>query len=104
MKTNKVQRSTIRKIHSMHELQLEQARLKLELVKTEDKIKANYRHFLSAFSLKNIFSTVTTEFISTSSILSNVIALTKNWLSKRKKKKKGAKAPEKTDEKVSSEE
>jgi hypothetical protein len=54
--------------------------------------------------LKNIFSTVTTEFISTSSILSNVIALTKNWLSKRKKKKKGAKAPEKTDEKVSSEE
>ena len=102
MKTIKFPRSTIRKIHSMHELQLEQARVKLELVKTEDKIKASYRHFLSAFSLRNIFSTVTTEFISPSSILSNVIVLGKNWLSKRKKKKKGAKASEKTDEKVSS--
>ncbi len=95
MKTNKIQRSTIRKIHSMHELQLEQARLKLDLVKTEDKIKASYRHILSAFSLRNIFSTVTTEIISPSSILSNVIALGKNLLSRRKKKKKEAR---KTDE------
>ena len=76
--------------------------LNLTILKTEDKIKASYRHFLSAFSLRNIFSTVTTEFISPSSILSNVIVLGKNWLSKRKKKKKGAKASEKTDEKVSS--
>ncbi len=95
MKTDNVQRSTIRKIHSMHELQMEQARLKLELVKTEDKIKANYRHILSVFSLRNIFSTVTTELISTSSILSNVFAMRKNWLSRRKKKKKEAR---KTDE------
>jgi len=98
MKTNKVQRSTIRKIHSMHELQLEQARLKLELVKTEDNIKANYRQFLSAFSLRNIFSTVTTELISTSSILSNVFVLGKNLLSRRKKKKKEIKAQEKAKE------
>ncbi len=98
MKTNKIQRSTIRKIHSMHELQLEQARLKLELVKTEDKIKATYHHILFAFSLRNIFSTVTTELISTSSILSNVFALGKNLLSRRKKKKKEIKAEEKTKE------
>jgi hypothetical protein len=88
----------------MHELQLEQARLKLELVKTEDKIKANYRHILSAFSLKNIFSTITTELSSTSSVLSKVFTLGKNLLARRKKKKKGAKPPEKTDEQVSSEE
>ena len=88
MKTNKFRRSTIREIHSMHELQLEQARLKLELVKTEDKIKATYHHFLFAFSLRNIFSTVTSELTSTSSIISNVFTLGKSWLSKRKKKKK----------------
>jgi len=88
MKTNKFRRSTIREIHSMHGLQLEKARVKMELVKTEDKIKANYRHILSAFSLRNIFSTVTTELTSTSSILSNVFTLGKNWLSRRKKKKK----------------
>jgi hypothetical protein len=72
----------------MHELQLEKARLKLELMSTEDKIKTNYRHILSIFSLRNIFSTVTTELTSTSSILSNVFILGKSWLSKRKKKKK----------------
>jgi hypothetical protein len=104
MKTNKIQRSTIRKIHSMHELQLEQARLKLELVRTEDKIKANYRHILSAFSLRNIFSTVTTELSSTSSVISKAFTLGKNLLARRKKKKKGSKAPEKTDEQVDNKE
>ena len=72
----------------MQELQLEKARLKLELLKTEGKIKANYRYILSAFSLRNIFSTVTTELIHPSSIATSAITLVKNWLSKRKKKRK----------------
>jgi hypothetical protein len=88
----------------MHELQLEKVRLQLELVKTEDKIKANYRHLLSAFSLKNIFSTVTTEFISPSSILANAVVLGKNWLGRRKKKKKDAKMKEKAEEQSVNEE
>jgi hypothetical protein len=88
MKTNKERRSSIRKIHSMHELQMEKARMKLELVKKEGDIKANYHQILSAFSLGNILSTVTTEFISPSSIVSKAFTLGKNWLSKRKKKKK----------------
>jgi hypothetical protein len=82
------QRSTIREIHSMQELQLEKARLKLEILKTEGDIKANYRHILSAFSLRNIFSTVTTELIHPSSLVTSAITLGKNWLSKRKKKRK----------------
>lgn len=85
---NKATRSSIRKIHSMHELQLEKARLKLELVKTEDKIKGNYHHILSAFSLRNIFSTVTSEIASPSSLLMKSITLFRNWLGKQKKKKK----------------
>ncbi|MGA3014968.1 MAG: hypothetical protein ABSD71_13150 [Bacteroidales bacterium] len=72
----------------MHELQLEKARLKLELVKTEDKIKGNYHHILSAFSLRNIFSTVTSEIASPSSLLMKSITLFRNWLGKQKKKKK----------------
>jgi hypothetical protein len=87
MKTTKLQRSSIREIHSMHDLQMEKARLKLELVRTEDKIKSNYHHIRSAFSLRNLFSTVT-ELTSTTSIVSKAITLGKNWLSKRKKKKK----------------
>ena len=97
MKTNKVQRSSIREIHSMHELQMEKARLKLELVKSEDKIKGNYRHIISAFSLRNLFSTVA-ELTTTNTIVSKAFTLGKNWFSRRKKKKKEAKAKEKTEE------
>lgn len=103
MKTNNVWRSTIRKIHSMHELQLEKARLKLELMSTEDKIKTNYRHILSVFSLRNIFSTITTELTSTSWILSKAFTLGNNWLSKRKKKKKLGRPEEKPNELTSGE-
>ena len=85
----------------MHELHLEKARLKLELIKSEDKIKANYRHIRSAFSLRNIFSTVTTELTNPSSILMKVFTLGKNWLGKRKKKKKLNKDEGKVDEKTS---
>jgi hypothetical protein len=88
MKTNKEWRSSIRKIHSMQELQLEKARLNMELLKAEDKIKSNYRHILSAFTLGNILTTVTTELITPSSLVSKVFTLGKNWLSRRKKKKK----------------
>ena len=82
MKTNSIWRSSIRKIHSMHELQMEKARLQLDLVKKEGEIKSNYRHILSAFSFRNILSTVTTELTSSSSILSKAFTLGKNWLSR----------------------
>ena len=100
MKTNKIQRSTIRKIHSMHELQLEKVRLQLELVKTEEEIKSNYRHILSAFSLGHLFTTIG-EFTSASSIATKAFALGKGLLSRRKKKRKEAKAKEITDQRTS---
>ena len=85
----------------MHELELEKARLKLDLVKSEEKIKDNYRQIRSAFSLKNIFSTVTTEITSPSSILMKVFTLGKNWFGRRKKKKKQKKEEEKANEMTS---
>lgn len=88
MKTSKPRRSTIREIHSMHELQLEKARLKMELVKTEEKIRSNYRNILSAFSLRNIFSTVTGELSNSGSLLAKAVTLGRNWLGRRKKKRK----------------
>jgi hypothetical protein len=85
----------------MHELQLEKARLKLELVKSEDKIKGNFRHIRSAFSLKNIFSTVTTELTNPTSILMKAFTIGKDWLGRRKKKKKQKKEEEKANEMTS---
>ena len=88
MSTNKATRSEIREIRSMHELQLEKARLKMELLKTEAQIKANYRQILAAFSLRNIFTTVSTELSNSNSILAKAVTVGRNWLGRRKKKKK----------------
>jgi hypothetical protein len=71
----------------MHDLQLERARLKMELVKSEEKVKSSYRRLLSAFSLRNIFSTVTTEFGGASGVIGKVVSLGQNWFSRRKKKR-----------------
>ena len=103
MKTNKFRRSTIREIHSMHGLQLEKARVKMELMRSEDNIKTSFRRILSVFSLRNIFSTVTTELTSKSWILSKAFTLGNNWLSKRKKKKKLGRPEEKPNELTSGE-
>ena len=87
MEKNSVQRSKIREIHSMHELQLEKARLKMEVVRAEEKIKGNYRNILAAFSLKNIVSTVTTEIVNPASVAGKLFNFGKNWLSRRKKRR-----------------
>jgi hypothetical protein len=86
----------------MHELQLEKVRLQMELVRTEDNIKNNYRHILSALSFRNIISTIT-ELTSTTSIVSKAFTLGKNLLGRRKKKKQQKKQAEKAGEMVSGE-
>ena len=84
----KPKRNMARSVRSMQELQLEKAKLKLELVKTEESIKSNYRNIISAFSLHNIVSTLRTEFTSSSSIFLKAFSFGKNWYNRRKKKKK----------------
>ena len=77
----------------MNDLRLEKARLQTEIVRTEEKIKSGYRKILDAFALRNIITTVTTEFMGASSILSKIISLGRNWIGKRKKKKQKNSAP-----------
>jgi hypothetical protein len=86
MATN-IQRGTTGRIRTLHQLQLEKARLKTELVRSEDKIKSNYKAILTAFALKNILSTVG-ELTGTPSFISQFVSLGLNWLATRKKKKK----------------
>jgi hypothetical protein len=94
MEKNNVQRSNIREIHSMHELQLEKARLKMEVVRAEEKVKGNYRNIIAAFSLKNIVSTVTTELVNPSSLAAKAFTIGRNWLVKRKKRRQAVKRKE----------
>ena len=94
MEKNNVQRSKIREIHSMHELQLKKARLKMEVMMAEEKVKGNYRNIIAAFSLKNIVSTITTELVNPSSLAAKAFTLGRNWLAKRKKKRQAIKEKE----------
>lgn len=92
MKTNKKPRSNFRRVHSMHELQLEKARLQIEEVMAKERIKGNFREIKEAFALRNIITTVTTELGSTSSILSKVFSSGKSIFGRKKKKKEMPKA------------
>jgi hypothetical protein len=84
---NNIQHGTTRRIRTLHQLQLEKARLKTDLVRSEDKIKSNYKAILSAFALKNLISTFS-ELTGTPSFISQFVSLGVNWLAARKKKKK----------------
>jgi hypothetical protein len=103
MEKNKVQRSKIRRIKSMNELKLEKVRLRLELVRTEDKISNNFKNIRSAFTLRNIFSTITNEIATPSSFLMKAFTLWKDWMGRRKKKKKEGKKERKGGEMVGGE-
>jgi hypothetical protein len=84
---NKATVGVTRRIRTMQQLQLEKARLRLEILRTEDKIKVNYRSILSAFALKNIFHTIS-ELTGAPTLMSQFVTMGVNWLANRKKKKK----------------
>jgi len=83
----------IGKIKSLQDLQLEKARLELDIVKAEEKIRSNYRNILGMFTLHNLFHIVTHDINLTSNIFSKLYATGKNIF--RKKGKKKVKNPEK---------
>ncbi|MCX6243524.1 MAG: hypothetical protein NTU98_02370 [Bacteroidetes bacterium] len=90
MKTTKRPRSNFRKVRSMNELKLEKARLQMDVVMAEERIKGNYRQIKEAFALRNIITTVVTELSNQTYAISNVISAARSIFKKKKKKKKEA--------------
>ncbi|MEI6436126.1 MAG: hypothetical protein WCP32_14870 [Bacteroidota bacterium] len=77
------------KIHSLKDIELEKQRLRLEIMKTEASIQAEYHNILNAMTLKNIASNMFSDITSTSSIISKAFSFGKSLMAKRKKKKHG---------------
>ena len=77
------------KIHSLKDIELEKQRLRLEIMKTEANIQAEYHNILNAMTLKNIASNMISDITSTSSIISKAFSFGKSLMAKRKKKKHG---------------
>lgn len=94
---NKTHRK-IRTIRSLHDLELEKTRLKMDILKKEDQIKGNYREIVGVFTFKNIISIISQEIISRTSTISSAFTVGKSIFSifKKKKKSKGKGSPEET--------
>ena len=77
MKTTKRYLVKSEKIHSLKEIEMEKQRLRLEILKTEANIHAEYHSILNALTFKNIASNVIGNISPASTIISSPQAMKK---------------------------
>jgi hypothetical protein len=78
----------IRTIRSLHDLELEKSRLKLEAVKREEGIKRNYSNLVDALTFRNLLQQLSHEISMTTSAVSTAFSVGKSIFKFLKKKKK----------------
>jgi hypothetical protein len=78
----------IRKIRSLHDLELEKARLKLESMKIEEQIKGNYRNLVGVLSIRGLIQLLTSEITLTKTAVSTAFSIGKSLIEKFRKRKK----------------
>jgi hypothetical protein len=87
MKTTKRYIVKAEKIHSLKDIEIEKQRLRIEIMRTENSIQADYHNILHALTLKNIASNMINDIAATSGVLSKAFSFGKSLMAKRKKKK-----------------
>lgn len=78
----------IRGIRSLHDLELEKVRLKMELLKREEAIKGNYRNIVDALTFRNLLQHLSSEITKTTSAVSTAFSVGKSIFGAFKRKKK----------------
>ena len=78
----------IHKLRSLHDLELEKARLKFEALKKEDQIKGNYKYIVDALTFRNLLQHLSNEISMTTSAVSTAFSVGKKIIGKFKKRKK----------------
>lgn len=86
MKTNNRYVVKPEKIHSLKDIEMEKQRLRLEIMKTETTIRANYHNLLHAFTFRNLATTLVQDISATSSAVSKAMAIGKSLFGRKKKK------------------
>jgi hypothetical protein len=86
MKRMNKYRSSVHKVRTLHDLELEKAKMEMELFKSEETIKSSYRQLLQRLTFRNLAGTLVDE-VSTGT-LARAISIGKSFLEKRKKKKR----------------
>jgi len=97
MKSKTNYRLSSKRIRSLHDLELEKAKLEVEILKSEESIRSGYRQVLHRLTFRNLAGSLVEELSSRTSVLATAISVGKSFLEKRKKKKK-AKEKAKTEE------
>ena len=75
------------RIRSLRDIELEMARLRLEIMIKEEQIHSDYHHMLKSFTLRNLATVAMDDIAATSSVVSKALSLGRSFFSKRKKKK-----------------
>lgn len=88
MKTNEPYKVKLNNINSMQDLQREKEKLQMEITRREEGIKYNYHNLVHLLSFRNLMGTFIDEVSATTSVVGTLFSFGKDFLAKRKKKKK----------------
>lgn len=81
-------KSRIRKVRSFDELKLAKARLREEVLKTNNEIRSDYRHLLNEFSLGRIVGNIAEQLSTKTSVLSRAFSAGKKIITRIHEKRK----------------
>lgn len=87
MGTHSGYRVNPRNIRSVKDLRIEKMKLRMEILKTEERIKTNYRDIVTSLTPANILSTVLSDPRITSYLLSKVLSFGRKAMERRRRKK-----------------
>jgi hypothetical protein len=76
------------RIRSLQDLELEKAKMEIELFKSEESIKGSYRQLVHKLTFRNLAGTLVDEISTGTTTLSRALSIGKSFLEKRKKKKR----------------
>jgi len=88
MKSKTSYRLSSKRIRSLHDIELEKAKLEVEILKSEDKLRSSSRHLIYKLTFRNLTHTLIKEISTSPSFLFKAVSVGKSLLEKRKKKKK----------------
>jgi hypothetical protein len=75
------------RIKSLDDLQLEKSKVKLEIMKKSENIRADYRNILNALTFKNIAANIAEDITLQSAVLSKAFSFGKSLFQRKRKKR-----------------
>lgn len=88
MRTSEPYKVKLSHINSMRDLQKEKEKIQIEISRREEGIKYNYHNLVHLLSFRNLLGNLIEEVGTTTTVVGKLFSIGKDFLAKRKKKKK----------------